>query len=46
VGNGTLELEVRDVIIYLSILEYRFGYAAGDLLDFDIGIKIAVGSGT
>ncbi len=47
VGNGTLELEVRDGDNNLiDTLNIGSGYAAGDLLDFDNGIKIAVGSGT
>ena len=46
VGNGTLELEVRDgsgsLVDTLNIGE---GYAAGDELEFDNGIKIAVSAG-
>jgi flagellar hook-associated protein 1 FlgK len=48
VGNGTLELEVRDnggagsVIAVINIGE---GYAAGDLLDVGNGIKISLTTG-
>ena len=48
VGNGTLQLEVKDnggagsVVVTLNI---GSGYAAGDLLDVGNGIKVAVSTG-
>jgi flagellar hook-associated protein 1 FlgK len=46
VGNGTLQLQVRDGDSNLiDTLNIGSGYAAGDKLDFGNGIKIAVGSG-
>jgi len=46
VGNGTLQLEVRDGDDNLvDTLNIGSGYAAGDQLDFGNGIKIAVGAG-
>jgi len=46
VGNGTLQLEVRDGDNNLiDTLNIGSGYAAGDQLDFGNGIKIAVGAG-
>ena len=46
VGNGTLQLEVRDGDDNLvDTLNIGSGYAAGDQLDFGNGIKIAIGAG-
>ena len=46
VGNGTLQLEVRDGAGQLvDTLNIGSGYAAGDTLDFDNGFKIALGAG-
>ena len=46
VGNGTLQLEVRDGDDNLvDTLNIGSGYAAGDRLDFGNGIKIAIGAG-
>jgi flagellar hook-associated protein 1 FlgK len=47
VGNGTLQLEVRDGAGQLvgMPLNIGAGYAAGDRLDFGNGIKIAIGAG-
>ncbi len=46
VGNAPLLLEVRDESLQLvDTLNIGTGYAAGDLLDFGNGIKIAVGTG-
>ena len=46
VGNGSLSLQVRDGDNNLiDTLNIGSGYAAGDKLDFENGIKIAVGPG-
>jgi flagellar hook-associated protein 1 FlgK len=46
VGNGTLQLEVRDGNDNLvDTLNIGSGYAAGDRLDLGNGIKIAIGAG-
>jgi flagellar hook-associated protein FlgK len=46
VGNGTLQLEVRDGAGQLvDTLNIGAGYAAGDKLDFGYGIKITVSTG-
>jgi flagellar hook-associated protein 1 FlgK len=46
VGNGTLQLEVRDGDGNLvDTLNIGAGYAAGDLLDFDNGFKVAISAG-
>ena len=46
VGNGTLQLEVRDGAAQLiSTLNVGAGYAAGDTLDIGNGIKISLSSG-
>lgn len=46
VGNGTLELEVRDGSGQLvDSLNIGSGYAAGDTLDFNNGFTIALGAG-
>lgn len=47
IGNGTLQLEVRDGAAQLvSILNVGAGYAAGDLLDVGNGIKISLSAGS
>jgi flagellar hook-associated protein 1 FlgK len=47
VGNGTLQLEVRDGANQLvSTLYVGVGYAAGDILDLGNGIKISLSSGS
>jgi flagellar hook-associated protein 1 FlgK len=47
VGNGTLQLEVRDGAAQLiNTLNVGSGYAAGDKLDVGNGIKITLSSGT
>jgi len=46
VGNGTLQIEVRDGAAQLiKTLNVGAGYAAGDKLDIGNGIKIALSSG-
>jgi flagellar hook-associated protein FlgK len=46
VGNGTLQLEVRDGAAQLiKTLNVGAGYAAGDKLDLGNGIKISLSSG-
>jgi len=46
VGNGTLQLEVRDGAGQLvDTLNIGSGYAAGDTLDFNNGFKIALSAG-
>ncbi len=46
VGNGTLQLEVRDGAAQLiTTLNVGAGYAAGDKLDIGNGIKISLSSG-
>ena len=46
VGNDTLQLEVRDGGgILVDTFNIGAGYAAGDLLDFDNGFKIAISAG-
>jgi len=46
VGNGTLQLEVRDGAAQLvKILNVGSGYAAGDKLDIGNGIKISLSTG-
>jgi flagellar hook-associated protein FlgK len=47
VGNGTLQLEVRDGAAQLvNTLNVGAGYAAGDKLDIGNGIKISLSSGS
>jgi flagellar hook-associated protein FlgK len=47
IGNGTLSLEVRDGAGQLvETLNIGDGYAAGDLLEFNNGFKIALGAGS
>jgi flagellar hook-associated protein 1 FlgK len=47
VGNGTLQLEVRDGAAQLiNTLNVGSGYAAGDKLDLGNGIKVALSTGT
>jgi flagellar hook-associated protein FlgK len=47
VGNGTLQLEVRDGAAQLiNTLNVGSGYAAGDKLDVGNGIKIALSTGS
>ncbi len=47
VGNGTLQLEVRDGAAQLiNTLNVGSGYAAGDKLDIGNGIKVALSTGT
>lgn len=47
VGNGTLQLEVRDGAGQLvDTLNIGSGYAAGDTLDFNNGFKIALSAGS
>jgi flagellar hook-associated protein 1 FlgK len=47
VGNGTLQLEVRDGAAQLiKTLNVGAGYAAGDKLDLGNGIKISLSSGS
>lgn len=47
VGNGTLQLEVRDDTGSLvARMDIGAGYAAGDSVELDNGLKIAVGPGT
>ncbi len=46
VGNGTLQLEVRDGSgALVDTLNIGSGYAAGDQLEFDNGIKISLSTG-
>jgi flagellar hook-associated protein 1 FlgK len=46
VGNGTLQLEVKDTYGQLvATLNIGDGYAAGDKLDIGNGIKISLGTG-
>ena len=46
IGNGTLQLEVRDGAGQLvDTLNIGSGYAAGDTLDFNNGFKIALSAG-
>ncbi|MHC4583144.1 MAG: flagellar hook-associated protein FlgK [Planctomycetota bacterium] len=46
VGNGTLQLEVRDGAAQLvKILNVGSGYAAGDKLDLGNGIKVSLSTG-
>ncbi|MHC4362782.1 MAG: flagellar hook-associated protein FlgK [Planctomycetota bacterium] len=48
VGNGTLQLEVRDnggAGSLIATLNIGAGYAAGDVLDVGNGIKISLGAG-
>jgi flagellar hook-associated protein 1 len=47
VGNGTLQIEVRDGAAQLiNTFNVGSGYAAGDILDVGNGIKIALSTGT
>jgi flagellar hook-associated protein 1 FlgK len=45
VGNGTLQLEVRNGTELIDTLNIGAGYAAGDYLKLDNGIKIALSPG-
>ena len=48
VGNGNLQLEVRDgggAGNVIAILNVGQGYAAGDFLDIDNGIRVSLGAG-
>jgi flagellar hook-associated protein 1 FlgK len=45
VGNGTLQLEVRKGTELIDTLNVGAGYAAGDYIELDNGIKIALSTG-